>query len=154
MLCLRSLIRIIGLKSWSEKYVVELHSLLLRFRSSLLKIWNPHLPTSPEHLPPGVTCQCHMHWPFLVSEAVLTVSSLLPEATSTSWPHTPWPKREMFVTQCSSLICLQRRSLLKCLSCNKKKIILELNFFIICFSPSPSSWQFMQHTAQVSERFL
>lgn len=71
-----------------------------------------------------------MHWPFLVSEVVLTVSSLLPEATSTSWPHTPCPS-ETFVIQCSSLICLQRRSLWSALVASKKK-----NHFRIKFLPN------------------
>lgn len=151
MLCLRSLIRMIGLKSWSEKYVFELHSLLLSFRSSLLKIWSPQLPLHPN------TSRCHLSVSYALALPGLrgsTYSQFL-AARSNFYLLTTYslPKRDVCNSVFKSDLPSEKISL-KRLSCKqKKKIILELNFFLICFSPSPSSWQFYG-TAQVSERFL
>lgn len=119
----------IGLKSWSEKYVFELHSLLLSFRSSLLKIWSPQLPLHPN------TSRCHLSVSYALALPGLrgsTYSQFL-AARSNFYLLTTYslPKRDVCNSVFKSDLPSEKISL-KRLSCKQKK----KNHFRIKFLPN------------------
>lgn len=145
------------------KTVLGLYSLLLPCKSPFKKkkseIVISHFSPAPSLQVTGVTCPTVLLRMAFVGLSGSTNRLFLAARNNCclSFLHTFY-NSQMFITQCSSLVgyltlAFAFMEVMRSPFAKDRKIVLELNFFPICSSPSCSLWWFYD-VAQVSKSFL